>query len=483
MPPNIICISIDSLRADFCSFLEPNERTTPFLSRLSNDATVYDSAITPSTWTLPVHASIFTGLFPPEHGVTTGSEELGDHATFAEQLRDANYTTKAFYTNGWLDAADILRGFDTNPSSDQSSARSSDPSADPTIKKRILNKIETVSPRLQEAVADLYYYYWETRVGEANSLYSQWRVPETSQTGKDTNGEYDVDTAVAETTDIDEPFCWFLHLNEAHWQYKPPNPHHAAFTDRSTPALVQNAAYWQDRVYGSRTNRLKTTAGDITPPAREVETFRNLYRGGIRYCDSLVQKVVEGLKSADVWEDTVLILFGDHGDSFGENGVFGHHFSMDESLIRVPLLIRDPTGQISADRVSDPVSLVDIYPTILELANADIPDNSGYDLSQSSRDEAFSYYDISKQSYYTNDYGVSKEDLPPPIQHTVWRSNSERLTYFPTIDEYRAVGNNKSELRGLLQEHKANFNRITTGSDELSQDVQKRLKEMGYLKE
>ena len=477
MAPNIVCVSIDSLRGDFCSFVESDEGTTPFLSELSNNAMVYESAITPSIWTLPVHTSIFTGHFPPEHGILTGNEKLGDHPTFAEQLQDASYTTKAFYSNGWLDTADILRGFRTDQNS-QSPNQS-----DTTIKNKMSNEIESISPRLKKAVKKGYSYYNESRPREAYDLYNMWQSSETSLVGKDTDGERDIDTAITEATNITEPFCWFIHLNEAHWQYKPPNPYHTAFTDRSIPALVKNTVYWQNRVYGSRPNRLKTVAGEISPPAREVETFRNLYRGGIRYCDSLVQKLVESLKSADVWDNTIFILFGDHGDSFGENGVFGHHFSMDESLIRVPLLIRDPTGQISSGRVSKPVSLVDIYPTVLSLADADIPENSGFDLTKETRDEAFSYYDISKHDYYTNDYGVSKDDLPPPTQHIVWRSQSEKAIHYPISDEYHTVGKNKKQLRNLLQEHKAGFNLLETGENELSEDVRDRLEKIGYLQE
>ncbi|NLV11943.1 sulfatase [Haloarcula argentinensis] len=477
MPPNIVCVSIDSLRADFCSFIEDSEETTPFLTRLSNNATVYESAITPSIWTLPVHSSIFTGLFPPEHGILTGNERLGDHPTFAEQLQGANYTTKVFYSNAWLDTADILRGFSTGWSSQPSNQSNT------TIKKKTSDRIEYLSPRIQEAIKKGYLYYQDSRPRKVYDLYSMWRSSETSLTGKDTDGEHDVNSAITEMKDIKEPFCWFLHLNEAHWQYKPPNPYHTAFTDRSISALIKNVIHWQNRVYGSRPNRLKTIAGDITPPTREVETFRNLYRGGIRYCDSLVQKLVESLKSAGVWDDTIFILFGDHGDSFGEKGVFGHHFSMDESLIQVPLLIRDPTGQISPGRVSQPVSLVDIYPTILSLAGADIPENSGFDLSKETRDEAFSYYDISEHDYYTNDYGVDKDNLPPPTQHIVWRSQSEKVIHYPISDEYHAVGENEKELKKLLQEHKAGFNLLDTGENKLSKNVQDRLEMMGYLQE
>lgn len=483
MPPNIICVSIDSVRAESCSFLDAEKRTTPFLSRLSESSTVYESAITPSLWTLPVHTSIFTGLFPPEHGVVTGSERLGNQPTFAEQLHEAGYTTEAFYSNGWLDTADILRGFQ---SSNRGPEKKSGQSSTPTIKRRISNRIKSISPKLQGVVENTYTHYNQNRVKEACTLYRRWRLAETESSGRSATGNNAaIDTAIAraETNEIEEPFCWFTHLGGAHWPYKPPSPHHAIFTDRSVPELVKNAVYWQERVYGSGTNRLRAIVGEIDPPATETETFLNLYRGGIRYCDTLIRRLVESLKSAGVWDDTVFIVFGDHGDAFGEMGVFGHHFSMDESLIRVPLLIRDPTSRIPPDRVSEPVSLLDIYPTVLRLVGADVPENSGVDLSRGTRSEAFSYYNISEYDFYTTDYGVNKKDLPPPIQHTVWRSSSERLTHFPGSDDCHVIGDNERELWELLNEHRSGFKRLEAGSREIERGVQERLRHMGYLKE
>lgn len=478
MPPNIVCVSVDSLRADFCSFLEPRERTTPFLSSLSDGATVYESAIAPSLWTLPVHTSIFTGLFPPEHGIATGSQELGDHPTLAELLSDVGYATGAFYSNGWLDTVDILRGFDTTRA----------PDSGPSRVAEISKRIELLSSRMQSVAAHVYNKFYENpkddyygRTKEALGLIEEWRSRETSLTGKDAEGEHDVDEVVRVAADVEEQFFLFLHLNEAHWRYVPPNPHHRTFTDRPLSSLVKNAVYWQDRVYESRRARLETMAGDITPPEREVETFRNLYRGCIHYCDCLVRKLVEGLKSAGVWENTVFVLFGDHGESFGEWGVFGHHFSMDDSVLRVPLLVRDPTGRIPSSRVSDPVSLVDVYPTLLGIADADGLENSGVGLSATTRNEAYSYYDVSEHNYYTNDYGVSKADIPPPIQHTVWRSESQRLTHFPLTDGYRTAGNDENELRELLREHRAGFDVLENDSTDIREDVRRRLEDVGYL--
>jgi len=110
--PNFLLLSIDSLRRDFCSFLDDSEHTMDFLERFAADSTVFERAISPSVWTLPVHTSIFTGLYPMEHTVNDEHTVLGDHPTFAELLRTEGYETRSFTHNGWFQSGEITRGFD-----------------------------------------------------------------------------------------------------------------------------------------------------------------------------------------------------------------------------------------------------------------------------------------------------------------------------------------------------------------------------------
>lgn len=469
MNPNIVCVSIDSLRADFCSFINAEETTTPFISSLSDEAKVFNAAITPSVWTLPVHASIFTGLFPPEHGIQTGQDILGDHPTFAEQLQAEGYTTQAFYDNGWLETGDILRGF-----SKRTTTKNTKP--DKSIKSLIGEKIKALSPRLQQVMKSAY---------KAQRLYRNWRGFESLDAPKDTDGQVKINEAISKIDEAEQPFCWFLHFDEAHWKYEPPNPYHREFTNRSIPELVYNNAVWQDRVYGSRTGRLKTITGEISPPKREVETFKNLYRGGIKYCDWLIKQLVDGFKEAGVWDETVLILFGDHGDSFGEKGVFGHHFSTDDSLIRVPLIIRDPTNRLSSENASEPASLVDLYPTVLGLSGAETPNNSGIDLAVHSRDYAYTYYDVSNHDYYirSSDRGISTDDLPPAIQHVIWQSECKKGTWYPIEEDWEVVGGDEDGLlRKQLSTHTDQLRSIGVETGEISNSVKQQLKDMGYLR-
>lgn len=470
--PNILCVSVDSLRADYTSLDgQDTHDTTPFLASLASDSAVYCGAITPSTWTLPVHASVFTGLFPPEHGLTTGEEILGDHPTFAELLSENGYSTRAFYRNSWLDTGEILRGFKTNPRNEPSDDESTS-----SVKCRISEFIEGISPRLETLTKRAYH---------AGEQYLEWQRPLVNGRKEMPEGGQTVCEALERMDQIEEPFCWFVHLNDAHWLYNPPSPYHRVFPSRNDIELAYNYGFWQDKVYGSRTNRLKTTVGDIRPPEKEVETFKDLYRGGVRYCDHLIETLVGGLKEAGRWEDTVLIVFGDHGDGFGEDGVFGHHFTVHDSVIRVPLLVRDPTGRIEADTVSTPASLVDIYPTILGLAEVSGPSTNGVDLAEDVRDYAYTYYDLSEYEYYTEAHrrGVEQDRLPPAKQFVIWGSENMKGISYPDESTFIEIGEGTEPLRKRLEEHTKALNPIDTQQGGISDEVADRLKDMGYLRE
>ena len=474
--PNIICLSIDSLRADFCSFLNEEELdTTPFLEKLSDDSAVYNNAYTPSTWTLPVHTSVFTGLFPPEHGILNGGEKLGNHPTFADILKQEGYSTAAYYQNSWLDTGEILNGF-------QTATREHDDSESP-LRARIADSIRSVSPRSEQIISKSYKTL--SQIHESLDTYREWNGRSKLNEKKDRIDQETIDKASDAIESLSDPFCWFVHLNGAHWKYNPPNPYHRKFTNRSLPDLVSNLVWEQGRIYGTRTNRLRVNAGYYQPPEQEVSTIKNLYRGCILYCDHLLKILINALKDAGKWENTVLFVFGDHGDAFGEQGIFGHHFTVDDSVTHIPLLIRDPSDRIESGVIHSPASLVDIYPTILSLAGVSGPETLGIDLSNESREATFTYYDVSGKDYYRDapQRGVPHKDLPAGKQYAVRRSSEESLVYYPDENEYCGPAKDDESLRSILHNHLDEMERVETETGELSDEVSTRLEKMGYLRE
>lgn len=477
--PNVVCVSVDSLRADYWSLAgDARYNTTPFLATLAPDSTtVYRSAISPSSWTLPVHTSVFTGLFPPEHKVLTGHERLGDHPTFAELLSDAGYTTDAFYYNGWFDTAGISRGFkESEESSKEEASRTS-------VKRRIADRIGDRSPTIEsllEAGYETARQYWKSTAAFQHQ-YRAWKAKKSADRRSETLDRRTLDNAQEFLDSVADPFCLFVHLNDTHYKYTPPNPFHSMYTDRSTQGLAYNVAWWQDRVYGGREKRLKAATGSIEPPKKEVETFKNLYAGGIRYADSLIEELVDTLRIQGQWSDTVFVLFGDHGDSFGEGGVYGHQYSVQDSVIRVPLLIRDPTETLESGVVDSPVSLADIYPTILSLTGVSKPETNAVDLTTDAREYAFSYYDISEHEIHqqAEAMDVDSAALPPAVQYAIWKSPGERLTWYPESD---SVDTDNPELEREIKSQTQRLEAIETNEGTIGKDVADRLRDIGYLK-
>ncbi len=113
-PPNIVLIVLDTTRSDRLSVYGHSRKTTPFLERFGSSGVRFDQAWSVSSWTLPSHATMFTGLHPDEHGATqenfTISEDLD---TLAERLKTRGYQTAGFSNNPWVShRVGLTQGFD-----------------------------------------------------------------------------------------------------------------------------------------------------------------------------------------------------------------------------------------------------------------------------------------------------------------------------------------------------------------------------------
>lgn len=181
----------------------------------------------------------------------------------------------------------------------------------------------------------------------------------------------------------------------------------------------------------------------------------------------------------------MLIVFGDHGDGFGEDGVFGHHFSVHNSVIRVPLMIRDPTGRLENKVVSSPASLVDIYPTILGFIGESSKSPNAIDLASEDRTFSYTYYDISDHDYYTNapNQGIKKEQLPPAKQYVIYAGENEKGVKYPQSNEFIKLGDGKRSLEDCLTSHTGQLIQVHTKSGSIGKDAENRLEDLGYLKE
>lgn len=448
--PNFLLISIDSLRHDFCSFLNENENTMRFLEEFSKQSTVYEHAISPSVWTLPVHTSIFTGLYPAEHQVNDGETILGDHPTFAELLRDAGYETRSFTHNDWFRTAEMARGFEHEHTRMPG-----------MIDNGITNVRNGLQDRSIEWVKKGTKQILEAPLVKCRKAFFRHRL----------KGARTVSNSISQLKDTSSPFCYMVHLNDVHHAYRPHIKYYREFGDEGLRALHKNVLYQRKL----KENREAIHTGNFEIDEEQLPLMKDLYRASILQTDSLVEQLVNSLYEIEGAENTIVIIFGDHGDLIGEAGMFGHSFSVTEELIRVPLLIRDPTGQFGSSRQQSVVQLNDLYPTVLELAGETPPKTNSVSLLNGSRDAAFVQFE---KTYNKLEYPHSS--YPPFRQHAIWKSPNSKLVYYPDKD-LLAKGSDPG-LKSELEEHLARLKPVPPkGKSQLSDDIQQQLKEMGYL--
>lgn len=317
--PNVVLIVFDTARADRFAWSDGGRDVAPRLAALARDATVYTEAWSPAPWTVPAHASLFTGRYPSAHRTDCGALRLPDaEVTLAEILRDAGYRTAGYTANPWLGRTyNFQQGFDTWGETWRD-VLDGDPDTGATL------NTERVARFLD----------W-------------WR-----------------DDSLARR----QPFFLFVNYFEAHLPYRPPEPERARhLRPGADPERVARLA----RLGHPDEMRFILGLSALTPV--DLGILGDLYDGEIAYVDRRVGEVVDLLRGAGVLDRTVLAIVADHGENLGEHGLLDHKMSVHATLLRVPLLLRYPPRVAAGARIAVPVQAHDLFPTILGLAGVPPP--------------------------------------------------------------------------------------------------------------
>ena len=346
--PNIVCVVLDSVRAANCSVYGYSRATTPHLESLAQGGVLFEQATSVGSWTLPVHTSLFTGLYPVRHGVTVSAAGLAtDVPTLAEQLAAAGYRTACFSNNAYISSASgLTRGFEhvdeiwrvTHPRGVSL----------PRLSERI-KRLESRGPVLRPLVGLL------RRAKRARTILRAWR------SRKDSGAEYTnarIREWLRDSAD-DRPFFIFVNYMEAHEPYLPPYPFNGRFIPgRFSPWRVVRSTGRRDEILTQSGQRRE----------EDLQILEGLYDGTIRYADERVAELTDLVTSVGGPDATFLAVTSDHGDAFGEHGHLGHRLTLYEELLRVPMVIRYPPAFAPGMRVERPVSIADLHPTILDVA-------------------------------------------------------------------------------------------------------------------
>jgi arylsulfatase A-like enzyme len=313
--PNILLVVLDSLRRDHLPLYGYPRATTPHLERLASRLAVYEQAVADGAWTPPSVASLFTGLCGPEHEAEASCTLPPGPPTLAEGLARAGYHAAGFTTNPvTCAAAGFARGFSHYASFRWGGGRG-----------RALRGISKPLNLVDKGGATA-----------TTALLDHLRA-------------------------CPRPFFGFLHLNETHSPYGAVHPYTRRFLSPGTS--LPRALLTAQRAH--RAYRFATRAREA-----DYAVLRDLYDGQIAYVDALVQRLWEGLEAAGELGRTVVAVTSDHGELFGEHGLLGHTFGVQEGLVRIPLLLHAPGVLKPGQRMRGQVQLRDLGASLAALGGA-----------------------------------------------------------------------------------------------------------------
>lgn len=344
-PPSVLLIVWDTVRADRLGSLGYDKATTPELDRLARESVLFENVVSSSCWTLPSHASLFTGLLPSAHGAIGEEGWLADeHRTLAETFTDAGYDTFFFSANPFISKThNFTQGFDEAHHPWEAPWRD---------KLRPENRVDREEPgrRMQR------------RFKEAGPVINQALL-----------GWLD-----RQRQDADRPFFAFLNYMEAHFPWHSTRAQRLSFMP---PGLVRHS-FRMKHDYNARMDHL---FGVEKLPEVDLRAVNGLYDTSLRKLDRITGELMQALEDRGIADETIIVIVSDHGDMLGEHGLVGHEYALYEELIRVPVLIRYPPRVEAGQRVDAPGMIHDVHRTILSLSGlwpdeANAAGSSGVDL-------------------------------------------------------------------------------------------------------
>jgi len=349
---NIILICIDSARKDRFSCYGYNKKTTPFMDSLAKKGNIFKNAYAASTWTLPSHISMFTGLYPRKHGVLGYTDKL-DKAipTFMQLLGENGYHTSCISNNLLVsDFFPTKKGFSEIILVDLFEKRK-------VVKKEAdENKKYHTSRFLIFRIVRhpiRYFLFFPKWFIEKVVLRDSITIKELMKVinlSKKDKGESRINKIIEKKLDLKKgPFFIYLNYMSTHRPYALPKSYRKKL----------GISWFNILKYSLIRERIKKS------DKKGKLIMNSIYDAELAYADSKIKELMDIFSRKGLMKDTIFIITSDHGELLGEQGRVGHVYPPHDKLINIPLIIYP---KIKGIQSSSLVSHVDIFPTILNLA-------------------------------------------------------------------------------------------------------------------
>lgn len=330
-PPNVVLVSIDSLRADHCGFLGDDRGLTPTLDGLAEEGLSFQNAIATGPQTFSSMPAVFTGYHRPwttlqsnteldhwERRLVSIQDHLERHATLPEQLQTLGYTTAGISPNPWTSSnSGWDRGFDHFQDLSDTGKKS---------------RLERVIDRVPGIDSDSKSVELATMFLSGRSFFTQWE---------------EFYEQITETVrDLPEPYFLWVFVQDAHFP----------FITRRSHREEQSVLEMYRSVYRAEA----AMRGDVDSlPGDALEAVKRSYRDSVRAVDAFLAELTSDLAS----DDPVTFVHSDHGESFGDHGCYGHHHRrVYEENVHVPFVVHNAG---TSGTVTSPTSLATIYDAVV----------------------------------------------------------------------------------------------------------------------
>lgn len=426
----VVLITLDTTRRDAVAPYSDDPEVTPVLERLSRGASVYRNAYATAPWTLPSHASIFTGLYPSRHRAGVFDDVLGRWSkTLAERFRRAGYRTAGFVGGSLASSRfGLAQGFGTY-----------------------------VDPRDTEEPGDV--------------------VTDAALAFIDAHHR--------------SPLFLFLNYFDPHEMYSAPRDFQIRAGVEELSVAVEGQPGWDEFAHDKPGAGRRIRNGEVPATDAGLALLRAKYDAEVAFMDHQIGRLFNALRTHGLFDPALIVVVADHGEFLGEGGLYSHSYRLDRELVAVPLLIKWPyqaTGKV----VDDLVSQVDLSPTIAAAAGLDAPGTDGLAFSEESttalrgRDRV--YLEEHRSRFHQLDGPAWVADNLVGLQFL-----DRREIFWPgvvqcagRVDETwvgEACGRSWDELlAGVPAEMQAAFKRDLDFSElDLDDDEAERLRALGYL--
>jgi arylsulfatase A-like enzyme len=327
---DVVLVTLDTTRADRLGCYGNPRVRTPHLDRLASEATLFERAFTPIPSTLPSHASILTGTSPARHGLHDNAVYAlaADATTLAEALGAAGFATGAFVSAFVLDRQfGLAQGFDVYDDAMELPLADADPRAIP----------RDLPEGVRRWFAQLASPY-QRRADAVTRRALAW----------------------LESLGARRAFLW-VHYFDPHQPYQAPAPWTTAYDPHYAGELDGDVS-----TFTRLAQRRGWTRLEQVPEVERAHMIAR-YEGEISYTDEWLGALLDGLARLGRLERALVVVVGDHGESFGEHAqLFEHHGELFDAAVRVPLLVRRPDGVGRGARVPGLVRTYDVMPTVLD---------------------------------------------------------------------------------------------------------------------